>query len=139
MKRELGKRNRRLDFWGNSTAFRIFFYITRVQSVLGVPDGDAVAMEILLSRAMNFKLHVQLPVLQVTWLRTRNRRQGHETSTNKHRRRVTFWPSSHKPYWYDGTGTVTKTNTDPTALIAGKKGATPISFQHLAYLLPRAS
>lgn len=88
MKLELGKRNRRLDFREIRLHSGFLFVcvretanITRVQSVLGVPDGDAVAMEILFSRAVNFKLHVQLPVLQVTWLRTRNRRQGHETST----------------------------------------------------------
>lgn len=41
---------------------------TCVQTVPGVPNGDAVAMQVLLSRPVNFELHMQLPVLQVTRL-----------------------------------------------------------------------
>lgn len=48
--------------------------VTWVQSVLCVPESDAIAMEILFSQTMNFKLHVHLPVLQVTRLWSRKRR-----------------------------------------------------------------
>lgn len=41
---------------------------TWMQPVLRVPDGDAVAMEILLPRPVHFELHVHLPVLQVARL-----------------------------------------------------------------------
>lgn len=47
--------------------------ITWMQSVLCVPDSNAIAVEILLSWPMNFKLHMHLPVLQVTRLWSRDR------------------------------------------------------------------
>lgn len=47
--------------------------VTWVQFVLCVPESNAVAMETLLSCPVNFKLHMHLPVLQVTRLQTTNR------------------------------------------------------------------
>lgn len=62
--------------------------VTCMQSVLCVPDSDAVPVEILFSRAMNFKLHVHLPVLQVTRLQARNKRTylmwKHQETSIKH-------------------------------------------------------
>lgn len=59
--------------------------VTCVQFVLCVPESNAVAMEILLSRPVNFKLQVHLPVLQVTRLQTKKRKQKH---------------IKHRKYWY---------------------------------------
>lgn len=57
--------------------------VTCMQSVLCVPDSDAVPVEILFSRAMNFKLHVHLPVLQVTRLQARNKHQAGHTCSDR--------------------------------------------------------
>lgn len=37
--------------------------VTWMQPVFGVPDGNPITMEILLSWPMNFELHMHLPVL----------------------------------------------------------------------------
>lgn len=48
---------------------------TCLQPVPGIPKSNAVAMEILLPRTVNFKVHVHFPVLQVTRLWSTNTRQ----------------------------------------------------------------
>lgn len=48
---------------------------TCLQPVPGIPKSNAVAMEILLPRTVNFKVHMHLPVLQVTRLWSTNTRQ----------------------------------------------------------------
>lgn len=51
-----------------------------MQSVLGVPDSNAVAMEILLPWPVNFELNVHLPVLQVAWLHRKRVKEQQEIS-----------------------------------------------------------
>lgn len=41
-----------------------------MQPVFRVPEGDAVAMEILLPRAVHSELDVHLPVLEKAWLQS---------------------------------------------------------------------
>lgn len=48
---------------------------TRMQSLFCVPNCNAIPMQILLPWSVNFKLHMHLPVFQVTGLQRRERHQ----------------------------------------------------------------
>lgn len=47
--------------------------LTRLHAVLGVPDGEAVAVQVLLALPVDFEVHLQLPVAEVARLQEEGR------------------------------------------------------------------
>lgn len=46
---------------------------TWLHAIFGVPDGKAVPVQVFLALPMDFKMHLHLPVSEVTWLQEKER------------------------------------------------------------------
>ena len=46
---------------------------TWLHAIFGVPDGKAVSVQVFLALPVDFKMHLHLPVSEVTWLQEKER------------------------------------------------------------------